>query len=76
SFADHNEWSEVYGLVMMPVAVSFVIYALVQYMRRASMIRRRAPGPYDDVAGPVVLATLLAVGIIANFSLKLYELLY
>ncbi|KAG5191714.1 hypothetical protein JKP88DRAFT_271253 [Tribonema minus] len=74
AFADHNPWSQVYGLVLMPVAVAFVLYALYQYMRRAKLIRQRAPGPYEDNVGPTVLATMLMVAIILNVTIKLYEL--
>jgi uncharacterized membrane protein YidH (DUF202 family) len=45
AFADTNEMSEVYGLMLMPVAIAFCAYACYQYMRRATMIRRREPGP-------------------------------
>ncbi len=41
SFSRQNKWSQLYGLVMLPVAISFIVYAMVQYMRRAGMIRRR-----------------------------------
>jgi hypothetical protein len=40
------------------------------------MIRRRDPGPYEDKVGPVVLGVLLAVSIIVNFIVKLYDLTY
>jgi hypothetical protein len=45
-------------------------------MKRASMIRRRDPGPYEDKVGPVVLGVLLAVSIIVNFVVKLYDIAY
>ena len=45
AFAESNEWSEIYGLMLMPVAISFVCYALYMYMKRATMIRARHPGP-------------------------------
>jgi uncharacterized membrane protein YidH (DUF202 family) len=64
----------VYGLMMMPVAISFSIYALNIYLRRMVMIRRRDPGPYEDRVGPVVLAGMLMVTIIVNFLVKLYDL--
>ena len=38
------------------------------------MIRKKEPGPYEDKVGPVVLSSLLAVSIIVNFFLKLYEI--
>lgn len=42
-------------------------------MKRASMIRRRDPGPYDDRIGPVVLSALLGLSIVVNFVVKLYD---
>jgi len=41
------------------------------------MIKRKAPGPYEDTVGPILFAILLMIAIIAQFLLKLqsYELL-
>ena len=44
--------------------------------RRSKMIRRTAPGPYEDIVGPTVLAIVLIISIIAQFSIKLYSLMY
>lgn len=60
--------------MMLPVAIAFICYSLYQYMLRASMIRNRDPGPYEDRRGPVVLACMLAVAIIVNFIIKIVEL--
>jgi hypothetical protein len=43
------------------------------YVKRAGMIRRKDPGPYEDRLGPIVLASLLAVSILINFGVKLYD---
>lgn len=43
--------------------------------RRASMIRRKAPGPYVDIVGPTVLTVILMISIIAQFSIKLFTLM-
>ena len=72
AFAEANEWSMVYGLLLMPVAIAFCCYSLWMYMKRASMIRSRHPGPYEDRTGPVVLACMLALTILANFSINLF----
>ena len=45
SFADANEWSQVYGLMLLPVSVLFAAYSLWMYIRRSAMIRRKDPGP-------------------------------
>jgi len=73
SFAEANEWSEVYGLALMPVAIAFCIYSLYVFMKRAAMIRRKDPGPYEDRIGPVMLATMLGLAITINFAVKLYS---
>ena len=74
AFAEANEWSQLYGLMLMPVAITFTVYSLWIYMKRASMIRRRDPGPYDDKKGPIALAALLAISIVVNFFVKLYHI--
>ncbi len=35
AFADHNEFSQVYGFIILPVAIAFCIYALRTYVRRS-----------------------------------------
>lgn len=65
---------QMYGLTLLPVSIAFVVYALRQYTKRAGMIRRREPGPYEDVKGPVVLAVMLMMAIFGNFAIKLVEI--
>lgn len=48
SFAEANEWSQVYGIILMPVAIAFCLYALWMYIKRAGMIRRKDPGPCNQ----------------------------
>jgi uncharacterized membrane protein YidH (DUF202 family) len=47
AFADANEWSQIYGLMLMPVAICFCVYSLFMYIKRAGMIRRKEPGPCE-----------------------------
>jgi uncharacterized membrane protein YidH (DUF202 family) len=74
AFAEANEWSQLYGLLLMPVAIAFCVYSLWTYLKRARMIRLKHPGPYDDRVGPVVLAVLLGLSILVNFCVKLFYL--
>lgn len=46
-FADANEWSQIYGLMLLPVSIAFCAYALWMYMHRSAMIRRKDPGPCE-----------------------------
>jgi uncharacterized membrane protein YidH (DUF202 family) len=76
AFADDSAgpFAQLYGVVLLPVAISFIIYAMYQYNRRATMIRHRHPGPYEDTVGPTVLGIMLMVSITAQFALKMYAL--
>jgi uncharacterized membrane protein YidH (DUF202 family) len=71
-FADANPQSQLYGITLVPVALSFILYAIIQYVRRAGMIRRRDPGPYEDIFGPVLLGVVLMLAILSQFAIKIY----
>lgn len=73
--AKHSGPNQLYGVILLPVSVAFILYAMVQYSRRASMIRRKAPGPYVDIVGPTVLTVILMLSIVTQFSIKLYTLM-
>ena len=76
AFADNSTGTagQLYGVVLLPVAISFIVYSMYQYNRRATMIRHRHPGPYEDTVGPTVLGVLLMISIVAPFALKMYAL--
>lgn len=42
--------------------------------KRAAMIRRKDPGPYEDTVGPTVLGIMVMISITAQFALKLYSM--
>jgi len=73
AFAEANKWSQMYGLLLMPCAIAFCGYSLYKYIQRAGMIRRKDPGPYEDLAGPIVLSGMLGLSIVVNFFVKLWE---
>lgn len=75
SFSEGDLLSQLYGIILLPVAISFLVYAMHQYGKRSKMIRTTAPGPYEDIVGPSVLAIVLICSIIAQFSIKLYSVL-
>ena len=76
AFAEANEYSQIYGLILMPTSIGFTCYALYVYMKRANMIRNKHPGPYEEKIGPIILATLLATTIVINFAIRLYDMIY
>jgi len=76
AFAEDSELSQVYGILLLPVAIAFCCYSLWMYIKRANMIRRKDPGPYEDKFGPIALAALLGLSITINFIVKLYDMTY
>jgi len=52
------------------VAVFLILYALVTYHWRASAIRKRGTGPYDDRVGPTIVCFALLAATIVNLVLR------
>jgi len=80
-----NEWLmyptmcfPAFRLGFLTMALRFVAFLLHIHVdaRRSSMIRRRAPGPYEDITGPTVLGIVLMLSILAQFSIKLYHVMH
>ncbi|KAL7426805.1 hypothetical protein ACHAXH_001109 [Discostella pseudostelligera] len=67
---------QLYGIVLLPVSLAFIVYALWQYRRRAVMIKHHEPGPFIDVVGPTTITSILVLTITAQFCLKLKALMY
>ncbi|KAG8950936.1 GTPase regulator Nrf1 [Tulasnella sp. 424] len=55
------------------IALGIMIYALFVYHWRASAIRKRGSGPYDDRLGPTLLCIALFIAIVTNFILRFTE---
>lgn len=74
SISGDNFLNQLYGIILLPIAITFMLYSMHQYGKRAQMIRRRAPGPYEDIVGPAVLAVVLMLSILAQFCIKVYQI--
>eukprot|EP00294_Goniomonas_avonlea_P015856 CAMPEP_0114541210 /NCGR_PEP_ID=MMETSP0114-20121206/1182_1 /TAXON_ID=31324 /ORGANISM="Goniomonas sp, Strain m" /LENGTH=573 /DNA_ID=CAMNT_0001725429 /DNA_START=123 /DNA_END=1845 /DNA_ORIENTATION=+ len=75
AFADTNAFvARLSGIVLLSVAVFFTLYAIVMFHIRATRIKQRLPGPYDDFVGPKVLGMGLLGALILNFALTLQTL--
>mmetsp|Transcript_16662 Transcript_16662/g.39888 ORF Transcript_16662/g.39888 Transcript_16662/m.39888 type:complete len:245 (-) Transcript_16662:274-1008(-) len=73
---DESIVNQLYGIVLLPVSVAFLFYALLQYLRRAHLINNRQPGPYIDVAGPTTLTIIVMATIIVQFCMKLHVMIH
>ncbi|KAH7868424.1 hypothetical protein F5879DRAFT_389149 [Lentinula edodes] len=56
------------------ISIIVMIYGYGLYQHRITMIRRRDPGHFDAMAGPVLVSILLFFAILANFIIRVREL--
>ncbi|PKY27279.1 SPX-domain-containing protein [Rhizophagus irregularis] len=58
------------GFIYAIISVAALIYSLIKYNKRLTMINNREPGPYDDVLAPPLVCISLVFAIGLNFYLK------
>ncbi|PPQ86083.1 hypothetical protein CVT25_003148 [Psilocybe cyanescens] len=56
------------------VSVCVLVYGYCLYQHRITMIRRRDPGHFDALVGPVLLSIALFLAVLANFIIRVREL--
>mmetsp|Transcript_25288 Transcript_25288/g.53336 ORF Transcript_25288/g.53336 Transcript_25288/m.53336 type:complete len:229 (+) Transcript_25288:145-831(+) len=76
TYSRNDVINQLYGVVLLPVSVAFIFYALYQYLRRTKMIRQKEPGPYVDIVGPTTLTVILMASIMTQFFVKLHAFMY
>ncbi|KAI0280256.1 hypothetical protein BGY98DRAFT_914883 [Russula aff. rugulosa BPL654] len=52
------------------ISIGILVYAYALYQHRITMIRRRDPGPFDQIAGPVIISAFLFFAMLANFIFR------
>jgi len=57
------------GLVFVVLALIFMLYAIFLFETRRRRLAAREKGPYDDRVGPVLLVSLLMIGLIISIVL-------
>ncbi|KAF9223701.1 hypothetical protein BS17DRAFT_733388 [Gyrodon lividus] len=72
--ASHEPIARTFAYVYAAISVGVVIYGFYLYQSRITMIRKRDPGHYDAIVGPVIVSTLLFFAVLANFVLRVQEL--
>lgn len=56
------------------ISIGVLAYGFVIYQNRITMIRKRDPGHYDHIVGPVLISALLFIAVLANFVIRVREL--
>jgi hypothetical protein len=58
------------AVLMMPLALCFVVYAVRTYLWRSERISTRDVERWDDPFGPLILASLLILAMLVQFYFK------
>ncbi|KAF9509685.1 hypothetical protein BS47DRAFT_1332147 [Hydnum rufescens UP504] len=78
--ASRDEIARMFAVVYATIGVGVLgqvlcsMYGYIIYQRRVSMIRKRDPGNFDEVVGPVIISALLFFAVLSNFLLRVREL--
>mmetsp|Transcript_16457 Transcript_16457/g.27503 ORF Transcript_16457/g.27503 Transcript_16457/m.27503 type:complete len:711 (-) Transcript_16457:289-2421(-) len=70
AFTSRESSSQVYAMLLLPVALVFIVYPLMIYIWRNDQIRGREASRWDDPWGPVVITVLLIFALCIQFGLK------
>lgn len=70
AFSKSGSFSQLFAMVMMPISLLFIFYALRIYLIRAEKIRTRDSDRWDDPFGPVILTAVLTMALLTLFILK------
>jgi len=72
--ASKDDIARKFAYVYALISVAILIYGYTLYQHRISMIRRRDPGHFDSLAGPIILSIALFCAVLANFVIRVREL--
>jgi len=62
-------WLKVAGFLFIILSLVFMIYAIVLFLVRRHKIATRQRGPYDERVGPIMIVTLLMLGLLTTVIL-------
>lgn len=64
--------ARVVGMMLLPIAILFCIYATITFLWRARQIRNKVDSGFHDVVGPTILGILFIVALTAVFLVHLF----
>ena len=62
--------AQYYAVMMLPLALLFVVYALVTFLWRSNLMKNRETERWDDPYGPLILTILLIFALTVQFFMK------
>jgi len=76
AFTGSDGKAHMFAMMILPISLLFIGYALYTYLWRADLIANRDSRRWDDPFGPVMLTSLLILALTTQFFLKVVEILY
>jgi len=64
--------AKIVGMLLLPIAILFCIYATITFLWRARQIREKIDSGFHDVVGPTILGILFIVALTAVFLVHLF----
>ncbi|KAF5341638.1 hypothetical protein D9611_001950 [Ephemerocybe angulata] len=68
--ASKDEIARRFAIVYAVISIATLLYGYAIYQHRITMIRRRDPGHFDALAGPILLSIALFFAVLANFIIR------
>ncbi|EIN10051.1 hypothetical protein PUNSTDRAFT_102032 [Punctularia strigosozonata HHB-11173 SS5] len=72
--ASQDQIARDFAYVYAFISVAVLVYGYAIYQHRITMIRRRDPGHFNEIVGPVVISALLFFAVLTNFIMRVREL--
>ncbi|CAJ1963219.1 unnamed protein product [Cylindrotheca closterium] len=72
-YSEEGDNTAFYGLLLLPVGIAFILYAMYQYAKRNHMLLSRSPGPYEDKWGPIILGSLFVAALLTQALIMMIE---
>lgn len=76
AFSHHESRSAGFAMLMLPVSLGFIAYALSTFLWRSEKIKIRFEGRWDDPVGPVILTIALIIALTVQFCLSILNMIY
>ncbi|TFK27493.1 hypothetical protein FA15DRAFT_666341 [Coprinopsis marcescibilis] len=65
-----DEIARYFAYVYAAISIATLVYGYALYQHRITMIRRRDPGHFDALLGPVLLSMALFIAVLSNFIIR------
>ncbi|KAI0368779.1 hypothetical protein BV20DRAFT_968884 [Pilatotrama ljubarskyi] len=72
--ASKDEIARNFAYAYAALSVAVLVYGYAVYQHRITMIRRRDPGHFDQIIGPILISAFLFCAVLANFIIRVREL--